>query len=299
MHKEDSLREKSVSTSHRDSLFFIERLVPIVLFVVTLCTATISGVYLSGIKIELSMSIWKGATYAVGIIVATGSHAMGHYVVARLSGVKARLPCFIPTFGTIGTMGAYTKIDWPIDDRNKLIKIFIAGPIAGFFVSWIILIIGLFCSEIKEYSMITETDKIEYSLIVYITTLVFYGRIIETKDLLLHPIAYAGWIGLFYNFCHLLPIGKFDGGRLIYAVWGYQVAMVISFVSIGILFVLGYFLSDWTVWLGVAIVGAIFTFRSRRQYSFDHYSQPIENPILVAMILILIIFIVSFSPNPL
>jgi membrane-associated protease RseP (regulator of RpoE activity) len=292
----DDDRNASISQTRH---FFLNQFIPILLFILTMCTTIMSGVFLSGSKLELSASFWKGVPYALAILIVTGAHAIGHYMAARLNGVKAHLPCFIPTLGTIGTVGAYTKIPWPISDRKTLIKIFIAGPIVGFLVSWFILIIGLFFSELKDHAVTANPDKIRNSIIVYLTSLAFYGRLPETKDLLLHPVAYAGWLGLFYNFCHLLPIGRFDGGRLIYALWGYRVTRWVSFISIGILFVLGYFLSDWTVWLGVAIVGAIFTFGFRQQYSVDRYDQPIERSLLIAMIVILIIFIVSFSPSPL
>lgn len=294
----DSSQKKGVSTSQGLHYFF-DRFAPIVLLIVALCTTSMSGVYLSGSKIELSSSIWKGIPYALAILIVTGAHAIGHYMVARLYGVKAHPPCFIPTLGTIGTIGAFTKISWPISDRNILIKIVIAGPLVGFFVSWIVLIIGLFFSEIRDHTVTNTPDKIGSSIVVYLTSLAFYGRLPETKDLLLHPIAYAGWLGLFYNFCHLLPIGKFDGGRLIYALWGYRVTRWVSFMSIGLLFILGYFLSDWTVWMGVAILGVFCTFGLRQQYSADRYDQPFEGSLVIALIIIFIIFIISFSPSPL
>jgi len=291
--------DDSQETSQSRRLF-LNRLAPIILFVVTLCSTIWSGVYLAGGTIEFSSSsIWKGVPYALALLLVTGGHALGHYIVARLNGVNAYPPCFVPTLGTIGTVGAFTKICWPISDRKKLIKVFIAGPIAGFLVSWLVLIVGLYFSEIREHAMTGTPDKIRSSIIVYLTSLAFYGRLPDTKDLLLHPVAYAGWLGLFYNFCHLLPIGKFDGGRLIYALFGYRVTRWVSFVSIGVLFALGYFLSDWTAWLGVAILSLIFTFRFRQQYSSDHYDQPLEGPMVIALLIILIIFIVSFSPSPL
>jgi membrane-associated protease RseP (regulator of RpoE activity) len=223
--------------SSLNQMTILRWLAPIILFVVTLCTTVMSGIYLSGGTIEFSGTIWKGIPYALALLIVTGAHASGHYVGARLNGVKADLPFFIPTLGTIGTIGAFTKISWPISDRKKLISIFVAGPIAGFFVSWLVLAVGLLFSEIREHTMTSNPDKIRNSIIVYLTSLAVYGRLPETKDLFLHPIAYAGWLGLFYNSCHLLPIGKFDGGRLIYALWGFQVTRLVSFISIGLLFV--------------------------------------------------------------
>lgn len=298
MLKNISCHDKGSSNSQIRHLF-LNQIAPIILLILTICTTIMSGVLLSGSKLELSTSIWKGVPYALAILIVTGAHALGHFTVARLHGVKAHTPCFIPTLGFIGTVGAYTKIPWPISDRKILIKIFIAGPISGFLAAWMVLIIGLFFSEVKDHALINSPVRLGNSIIMHVTSLAIYGSLPETKDLFLHPVAYAGWLGLFYNFCHLLPIGKFDGGRLIYALWGYRVTRLVSFVSIGLLFILGYFLSDWTVWMGVAIVGAICTVRLRQQYPSDRYDQPFEGSMLIPMVIIVTIFIISFSPTPL
>ena len=61
------------------------------------------------------------------------SHELGHYLVARLHGVDASLPYFIPlppSFG-LGTMGAVIGMRRVTCDRKKLIDIGAAGPLAG------------------------------------------------------------------------------------------------------------------------------------------------------------------------
>jgi membrane-associated protease RseP (regulator of RpoE activity) len=39
-------------------------------------------------------------------------------------------------------------------------------------------------------------------------------------ELLLHPVGYAAWVGLFVTSLNLLPIGQLDGGHVAYAVFG-------------------------------------------------------------------------------
>ncbi|TAL64092.1 MAG: site-2 protease family protein [Bacteroidetes bacterium] len=292
MEKKGLQDKRSLNPQFRDHVLC--RIAPVILFILTIYTAITNGVFFFGNKFELSTSIWKGIPYALAILLIMGTHALGHYIAARFHGVRVYPPYFIPFSSVIGTVGAYTKMHWPISGRRALIIIFTAGPIASFCVSWIILIIGLFLSEIKDVSTNNVMGLWE-PLILRITSLAIFGSLPDTKDIMLHPVAYAGWIGMFYNFLHLLPIGRFDGGRLVYALWGYRVMQWISFVSIGILLLLGFF---WFGWFIMAIMGVIHNIRLRRQYPSDQYNEPIERSMKILIYITVVIFIISFIPAP-
>ena len=78
------------------------------------------------------------------------SHELGHYLVARLHGVDASLPYFIPlppTFG-LGTMGAVIGMRDVTSDRKKLIDIGAAGPLAGLLVAIPVILYGLHRSPV-------------------------------------------------------------------------------------------------------------------------------------------------------
>jgi len=287
------------SSNSQTGYLLLNLISPAVLLILTLCTTTMSGVLVSGSEYLTLTSVWKGIPYALSALIILGAHTLGHYIQARLHKVKVYTPYFIPALGFVGTMGAYTKIQWPISDRKVLIKIFAAGPICGFFAAWIVLIIGLFFSKVVDIASVDSSVKMGGSIIMRITSFAILGNLPATKDVMLHPVAYAGSLGLFYNFCHLLPIGRFDGGRLTYALWGYRVALWVSFISIGAILMLGFFWFDWTTWIWVAIVGAISTIRFRRQYPSEQYKQPLERYMLILIGIIVIIFIVSFTPIPL
>jgi hypothetical protein len=86
-----------------------------------------------------------GLSYSVPLMLILLCHELGHYVVARLHGVDASLPYFIPFppwFG-LGTMGAVIGMRRVTKDRKKLIDIGAAGPLAGLCVAIPVILYGL------------------------------------------------------------------------------------------------------------------------------------------------------------
>jgi hypothetical protein len=64
----------------------------------------------------------------------------------------------------------------------------------------------------------------------------------------LHPVAVAGWFGMFVTFLNLLPIGQLDGGHVIYALFGrrHRIIARLSFLVVIGLGVLGW--QGWFLW---------------------------------------------------
>src|SRR5688572_444691 len=98
-------------------------LLPLGLFVATFVTTTAQGAaYVNG-------GFWDGLTYSIPLLAILVCHELGHYVAARLHGVPASLPYFIPLppkIGLLGTMGAVI-FQTSTSDRRKLIDIGAAG----------------------------------------------------------------------------------------------------------------------------------------------------------------------------
>jgi membrane-associated protease RseP (regulator of RpoE activity) len=142
-------------------------------------------------------------------------HELGHYIVGRRHGVDVSLPYFIPLPPpTLGTLGAVIRMKNPIEDRGKLFDVGAAGPIAGLVVAIPLLVIGLYLSELgppTEGSFI-EGNSILYALLKYAV----FGRWLpgDGIDVQLHPMAFAGWVGLLVTMINLMPIGQLDGGHI-------------------------------------------------------------------------------------
>ena len=166
---------------------------------------------------------WFGGPYfaatLMGILLC---HELGHYVMSRRHGVAVSLPYFIPVppFITLGTLGAVIRMDKPISDRNALFDVGAAGPIAGLIVAVPLLVVGLYLSPLV---LVTPGEGIEGNSILYaLLKYVVFGHWLPSDglDVELHPMAFAGWVGLLITMINLMPIGQLDGGHIARAAVG-------------------------------------------------------------------------------
>ena len=179
------------------------RLLPIVLFVAT-CLST----YLIG-----------GLAFSLALMSTLLAHELGHYLQARRYGVPASLPYFIPMpISPIGTMGAVILMAPGMGNRRTLFDIAITGPLAGLVPALLFCVLGLQWSEvvvIADNQMgLMLGEPLLFKLLVYLT----FGPLAEGQDVILHPVAFAGWVGIFITALNLFPIGQLDGGHVLYAL---------------------------------------------------------------------------------
>lgn len=211
------------------------------LLVSTIITTFISGYLLDG-------SISGGIYFSLSIMLILGAHEMGHYYYGKKYNASITAPYFIPGppfISPIGTFGAFIKIKSRLFNKIELFDVGVAGPIWGIVVAVPVLIIGLFASEIVD---INATEMIDMDgalilgdplLLVFLKNLI-YGEIAEGSEVLMHPVAFAGWIGLFVTALNLIPFGQLDGGHIVYCVFPRKVHLLISKIVIVILIILGF-----------------------------------------------------------
>ncbi len=185
----------------------------------------------TGVTTTLAM----GFLFSVTLLTILGIHEFGHYFASRYWGVKATLPYFIPAPFAFGTMGAVIKIKSPIPNRNALIDIGAAGPIAGFVAAIIALCVGLSLSEVKATEAGGAGIFLGDSLLSSLLAHLIVGRTAPGTDIFLHPIAFAGWLGLFITVLNLLPIGQLDGGHIVYALFERQHAVIANATTAALL----------------------------------------------------------------
>lgn len=195
------------------------------------CRSTSAGINL----FKEPMRLWEGYPFSISIMTILLGHEMGHYFASKAHRTKATLPYFIPAPSIIGTFGAFIKMKSPILTRKALIDIGATGPIVGFILSLIACIIGLKMSKIIPLTYGEDVfmlgDSILFSLLVKFTL----GNIPAGQDVLLHSVAFAGWIGLFVTSMNLLPVGQLDGGHIAYALfgkWHFYISRTMLFLSL-------------------------------------------------------------------
>ena len=205
------------------------------LFLLTFLTTTAQGAaYAHGGALT---PLADGLTYSIPLMAILVFHEFGHYFAARAHGVHASLPYFIPLpprLFLLGTMGAVI-VQAETDDRRKLIDIGAAGPLAGLVLALPILYYGLLLSQVQVLTGegLQEGNSILYALM----KLAAKGEWLPSadgRDVILHPIAWAGWAGLLVTMLNLLPVGQLDGGHIATAYFGNRYQRAASLVHRGL-----------------------------------------------------------------
>jgi len=264
----------------------------IALFLVTLFTTIMAGAIMSG-KNPLTISgMIKGIPFSLTLLIILGTHEFGHYITAKINNVRTTLPYFIPAPNILGTFGALIKIRSPIPTKNALIYIGAAGPLVGTFFAIIASIVGL---KLSTIALIQKGQLyMGNSILFYFLSKCVVGNIPDGFDVFLHPIAFAGWIGLFVTSLNLLPVSQLDGGHIAYAIFG-KWHRFLGYAIFAFLIVLGLSSPYARIWLIWAIM--LFFFRFTHPPPLNAVSLPSKFAYLIAIVS-LIVFIITFIPIP-
>ncbi|MBK8618859.1 MAG: site-2 protease family protein [Anaerolineales bacterium] len=253
----------------------------IILFVLTVFSVMLAGV---NTPVELCNNaaqailymfkhILTGWPFAVSLMGILLSHELGHYFMSRHHKTPATLPYFIPfPFSPLGTMGAAIIMRGTPKNKRVLFDIGVTGPIAGLVVAIPVLFFGLSLSTVQPLALSACGISLEGNSLFYLfAKYVTFGQLLPSPvepqgilywlryfftgqpipvgglDVLIHPVAFAGWTGLLVTALNLIPLGTLDGGHVIYALLGDKAKKAFPFI-VGLLAVMGFFWSGWWIW---------------------------------------------------
>jgi membrane-associated protease RseP (regulator of RpoE activity) len=260
-------------------------IINVVLFFATLGTVFLSGYIMSETDIV-------GALLFTGAIMAIlGSHEMGHKLLADKHDVDATYPYFIPSppppLG-IGTFGAVIRQKAIPPNRDALFDIGFTGPITGFIIAVIVMILGMQLpfQVVQDPTVIGIELGGVYPLMYRFIILLFPPSAPAGVTLTPNPIVFAGWVGMVVTMLNLVPSGMFDGGHVARSIMGDRAHQIISYAGIMLLALIGW----WTM-----AVLALFFSAAKYPGPLDDVSE-ITTRRKIGAIVLLAVFILSVVP---
>ncbi len=262
----------------------------LILLIATIITMTMAG-YIWWAQGNIFLSI----VFAIALMGILGLHELGHALMARKRGIDATLPYFIPVPPPFpfGTFGAVISINSPVIDRGSLLEIGVSGPVTGFIISLPIVIAGL------KYSTVAPLDEIQAGGIMFSMPLllqglgtIILGEIPDNHIIIPHPLAIAGWAGLFVTSINLLPMGQLDGGHIVRGLFPNHYREIYYGVAAVLLF-LGILWPGYLVWVFLAV----FITKMDHPGPLDDVSE-LKNRHKLYALAALLVLILSFMPVP-
>jgi hypothetical protein len=276
---------------------------------------------------ETFAHLLNGLPFAVSFFAILASHEFGHYLMGRYHKTPVTLPFFIPLpppFSSLGTLGAFIQMKREPRNRNHLLDIGLAGPFAGLIVTIPILIFGLLISKVETLptsmaagsALQMEGNSILYLFLKFVTqgqllpAPATYGNVqpilywikyfftsrpfpLGGSDVMLSPVAWAGWAGLLVTMLNLIPVGQLDGGHAFNVLFGEKGRRIVFPVIVGILGILGIFWNGWWLW------AVLILFFGRMTAQPLDMITPVDGKRKLLAALALIIFLLIFMPVPL
>jgi len=267
--------------------------------------------------------LWVGWPFALSLMTILTGHELGHYFTARYYKVAVSLPYFIPLpVPPLGTMGAFIVMKGRSVNRRQMLSVGAAGPLVGFVLAVPILLLGLSLSTVQPMAppepggmVFMEGNSLLYLFLKFS----LFGRILPGSgdltslsgalndigaalfgtfaleqgfDVFIHPVALAGWAGLLVTAFNLLPVGQLDGGHVLYSLVG-QKARLLTWPIVGLLVLMGiFFWQGWLLWAAL-----VFLFGRSHPEPLDNVT-PLDMPRKIIALLVLLIFLLTFTPMP-
>lgn len=232
-----------------------------------------------------------GLAFSLPLLTILLAHELGHYLACRAHRLDASLPYFIPVPFGIGTLGAFIRIRSPLASKRELLDVGAAGPLAGFAVALPMLVLGVALS--RPIAELPRGGYIEFGepILLRLLVSVIHPDMPPAGDILLHPVGFAAWFGIFATALNLLPFGQLDGGHVTYALFGRSQRRA-AWPLLVLLVALGLVWTGWLVWAVVALVMGV-----RHPWMPDE-GVPLDPRRRAVAWLCLGVFVLCFTPEP-
>lgn len=234
--------------------------------------------------------LW-GFAYSLSLMGILLVHELGHFFACRFHRIEATLPFFIPAPTLIGTFGAFIKIKSPFSSKKALFDVGLAGPLAGFLAALPVIVAGISLSRIVPKESLQTGISLGEPLIFKLIAWLVLGPAAAQQDILIHPMAFAGWFGLLATAFNLFPIGQLDGGHILHSLVG-EKSYYAGVASIAIIVLLG--IIYWQGWLFWALIVTAVGLRHPPVYA----GEKIDSKRKILAGIALLIFLLSFTPAP-
>ena len=157
----------------------------------------------------------RGLAYMAAVMAVLSAHEAGHVIAARIHGIPATLPYFIPMPVLLtGTLGAVIGMEGSRANRRQLFDIALAGPVAGLVVAVPLLALGMLIG--------TPAVSNPFALPLLAQWLLGIVRPDLPPNFTIAPNALfmAGWVGLLVTGLNMVPVSQLDGGHVAHAILG-------------------------------------------------------------------------------
>jgi len=185
------------------------------------------------------------------------------------------------------------RMESTVSSRKALFDTGVAGPLTSLILSVPAIVIGLKLSKVVPVSHIKEgslrlADPLLFSLIQRLVL----GEVSESYEIFLHPVGFAGWVGLFVTSLNLLPIGQLDGGHVAYGLFGNKSRVIFLFAIVVMAFITVFYNPGWFLLLILIIL-----FGFRHPPPMDD-STPLDWRRKIMGGVAFLAFFLSFTPAP-
>ncbi|MCE4606862.1 MAG: site-2 protease family protein [Desulfurococcales archaeon] len=210
---------------------------------ILLALTTILTLYMSGDYLKQSMLAYGytgsvspsliPSLYVIGLLGPLLIHEAGHWSMMRAYKTPSSMPYLIPApplqWGFLGTFGAVINMRWLPPTVDALAIVGVMGPLAGFIAAIPVTIYGLKLSLVVPASLAPSGGYLTaYPIIFLLLGQEFLPNPTRGEVVLLHPLAFAGYIVFLVTFLNLIPIAQLDGGHIIRASLGEKGHRIVS-----------------------------------------------------------------------